>query len=91
MKNQIFTKQEVIFLINELLEMPDILIDAVENENTDYNASDLLNIAVTDNQEKLKNGESIFNDLVLIASVDAKTKEGRFCNNIAKMSIKNLK
>lgn len=45
MKKQNFTREEVINIINELLERPDILIDAVSNEDTDYNAEDLLIIA----------------------------------------------
>jgi len=45
MKKQNFTREEVINVINELLERPDILIDAVSNEDTDYNAEDLLIIA----------------------------------------------
>ena len=90
MKQQIFTREEVVFLINELLEMPDTIIDAVSNENTDNNAEDLLIIAMEYNDDKLKKGQSIFNDLVLISSLDSKSKEGRFCKNIAKMSITNL-
>lgn len=90
MKQQIFTREEVVFLINELLEMPDTLIDAVSNEDTDNNAEDLLVLAIEYNQDKLKKGQSLFDDLVLISSINAKSKEGKFCRNIAKMSIVNL-
>ena len=42
---QNFTRQEVINVLDELLQRPDILIDAVSNENTDYDAESLLEIA----------------------------------------------
>jgi hypothetical protein len=70
--------------------MPDILIDSILNVNTDKTAEDLLILAGDYNEDKLKNGQSIFNDLVLISSIDAKSKEGKFAKNICKMSIANL-
>lgn len=41
MKNQ-FTRKEVLTILNELLERPDILLDAVQNEYTDNDAESLL-------------------------------------------------
>ncbi len=37
-----FTRKEVIQIINELLERPDMLIDAISNEYTDHDATTLL-------------------------------------------------
>jgi len=42
MAQETFTRQEVIKIIDELLQRPDILIDAVENEMTDHDAESLL-------------------------------------------------
>ena len=42
MKQKTFTREEVIKIIDELLQRPDILIDAVENELTDHDAESLL-------------------------------------------------
>lgn len=42
MAQETFTRQEVIKIIDELLQRPDILIDAVENEMTDQDAESLL-------------------------------------------------
>ena len=39
-----YAKDDVIKIIDELLLMPDILIDAVQNENTNYNGESLLRI-----------------------------------------------
>ena len=41
-----FSKEEVIHIINELLQRPDIIIDACSNEYTDYDAEELLDIAL---------------------------------------------
>lgn len=38
--------------------------------------------------DKIKEVKDYTDDIVLIASIDAKTKEGKFCNNIAKMALK---
>lgn len=38
--------------------------------------------------DELQQNKDMINDMVLIASIDAKTKEGKFCCNIAKMSLK---
>jgi len=37
----VFTKEEVIDIISSLLEYPDAITDAMNNENTNYSASDL--------------------------------------------------
>jgi hypothetical protein len=42
MKKQEFTREEVINLIEKLLQDPDVLMDAVQNENTDWDAEKLL-------------------------------------------------
>jgi len=42
-----YTKQEGVKVIESLLQMPDILIDAVQNENTDHNAESLYEMAKT--------------------------------------------
>ena len=39
---QNFSREEVIKIITELLERPDILMDAVQNGYTDYDAQTLL-------------------------------------------------
>jgi hypothetical protein len=44
MKKQNFTREEVVQVIEELRQMPDILIDSVQNENTDYDSENLLEI-----------------------------------------------
>lgn len=43
MKN--YTREEVIQVIEALLQMPDALIDAVQNENTEFDAESLLEAA----------------------------------------------
>lgn len=92
MNQQLFTKKEVLLLLNELLQMPDTLIDAVENENTDNGASELLQIAIEGlTEEQLKVGDSIYNYLILISSIEAKSKEGKFCKNIAKNAFNRWK
>ena len=45
MDNKTFTKQEVLNIINELLERPDLLSDAIGNIYTKYDAEALLAIA----------------------------------------------
>ena len=45
MENKTFTKEEVISLLDDLLQCPDILMDAVQNENTNYDAEELFNIS----------------------------------------------
>lgn len=47
MKQETFTREEVIKIIDELLQRPDILIDAVENELTDHDAEGLLGFVET--------------------------------------------
>lgn len=42
MEKQEFTREEVIKLIDNLLQDPDVLLDAVQNENTDWDAESLL-------------------------------------------------
>lgn len=42
MVQETFTRAEVVKIIDELLQRPDILIDAVQNENTDYDSESLL-------------------------------------------------
>lgn len=42
---EIFTRAEVIKVLEDLLERPDLLIDAVTNENTDTDAGRCLEIA----------------------------------------------
>ena len=44
-KKQAFTREEVVTLLDDLLQRPDLLIDAVTNENTNYGAEELLEIA----------------------------------------------
>lgn len=91
MIQQIFTRNEVVFLIKEILENPDSVIDLIENENSNHDAESLLKDAVNYcDKSQLKKGQSLFDDLVIISSIDAKSKEGKFCKNIAKMSIVNL-
>lgn len=46
MKDQ-FTKEEVIKMIKELIERPDILMDAIQNEYTDWDAEELFELAVS--------------------------------------------
>jgi hypothetical protein len=41
----LFTKTEVIKMVDELLQRPDILLDAIENENTNHTAESLINDA----------------------------------------------
>lgn len=40
-----FTRESVLKIIECLLQMPDVLIDAVQNEETNSNAETLLTIA----------------------------------------------
>lgn len=42
MKKQNFTREEVIELLSDLLEMPDILESAIKDENTDWTAESIL-------------------------------------------------
>jgi len=44
MKKEEFTRKEVVLIIHQLLQMPDLLIDAFENEHTDNGAEELLEI-----------------------------------------------
>jgi hypothetical protein len=91
MIQKIFTKDEVVFLLKEILESPDLVTDLIDNENSDYSAEDLLRTSINNcDKTELQKGQSLVNDLVLIASVQGKTAEGRFCRNIAKMSISDL-
>jgi hypothetical protein len=39
-----FTREEVIKLVDEILQYPDQLIDAVSNENTDWDAESLIEL-----------------------------------------------
>ena len=45
MSKQTFTRDEVVKIIDDLLQRPDLLIDAVTNENTDTDAEYCLEIA----------------------------------------------
>jgi len=45
MKKNIFTREEVIKIIDDLLQRPDLLINAVTNEDTDIDAEYCLEIA----------------------------------------------
>ncbi len=44
MSQQVFTRKHVIDLIDNLLQYPDQLKDAVSNEHTDWDASNLLEL-----------------------------------------------
>lgn len=91
MEQQIFTKKEVAVLIYEMLQYSDQVIDYIENENSSHDIDELLGLAIEScNKEQLQEGQSIYNDLVLISSIDAKSKEGKFVKNICKMRIANL-
>lgn len=39
--NKLFTREEVIAMIDSMLQSPDVLLDAVQNENTDYDGEAL--------------------------------------------------
>ena len=72
MKKKTFTRKEVVTIIGELLEMPDLLKDATDNELTNFDANELLSVAesgvqlkniktplsTTDNAYKLKFNEA---------------------------------
>ena len=45
MNKPIFTRQEVLDVLNDILQRPDALIDAISNENTDIGAEELLETA----------------------------------------------
>lgn len=45
MKKKTYTREEVIKLVDEILQYPDQLIDAVSNENTDWGAEELIEMA----------------------------------------------
>lgn len=45
MTNKSYTREEVIKLVDEILQYPDQVIDAINNENTDYDAEKLIEIA----------------------------------------------
>lgn len=40
-----YTREEVINIIDELLQRPDLIIDATNNEHTEWNAESLLYMA----------------------------------------------
>lgn len=44
-----FTREQVIEIIDDLLQRPDLLIDAVSNEDTNYGADELFEIATKPN------------------------------------------
>mgnify|MGYP001555391468 CR=1 FL=1 len=46
MKTETFTREEVIKIIDDLLQRPDLLMDAMTNEQTDYDAGDLFDMAI---------------------------------------------
>lgn len=48
MKHQTFTREQVIKLIDNLLERPDLLIDTITHESPLYNSEELLEIAEED-------------------------------------------
>lgn len=45
MAKETYTREEVIKLVDEILQYPDQVIDAVSNENTDYGAKELIEMA----------------------------------------------
>lgn len=45
MKKETYTREEVIKLVDEILQYPNQVIDAVSNENTDLGAEDLIELA----------------------------------------------
>lgn len=45
MPKQTYTRDEVILIIDDILQMPDAVTDAIENENTNVGADDLLKAA----------------------------------------------
>lgn len=46
-KEEAYSKKDVVKIINELLERPDLLLDATQNENTNHDAESLFEIATT--------------------------------------------
>jgi len=48
MKNQIFTRKQVVKIIESILEAPDIIRGAIDNEDTDYDGEELLRLAIDD-------------------------------------------
>lgn len=56
-----YTKQEVIDLVDGILQNPDQLIDAVQNENTDWSAEDLIDLA--ESFENKKTTKTALNEL----------------------------
>ena len=44
MENKIYTREEVITVIEKLLECGNLLIDAIQSENPKYDAVELLDI-----------------------------------------------
>lgn len=84
MSQQIFTREEVRILFRNIIE----IIESDNRNTTDYNADSLFEEAINYcDKEQLEKGQSIFNDIALISSIEAKSKEGKFCKNIAKKSI----
>lgn len=45
MAKETFTREEVIKLVDEILQYPDQVIDAVSNENTNWGAEELIEMA----------------------------------------------
>ena len=45
MKKENYTREEVIKMVDEILQYPDQVIDAVTNENTDWGADELIELA----------------------------------------------
>ena len=59
MNRQIFTKEDILTIINELLERPDLLSDAIHNEYTNYDAEALLNVAINSQISKENDKQTI--------------------------------
>jgi|GEM_PF-2896781 len=45
MVKETYTREEVIKLVDEILQYPDQVIDALSNENTDWGAEELIEMA----------------------------------------------
>jgi hypothetical protein len=53
-----FSKGEVLFIIDDLLKRPDMVLDIINNENSDYDTEDLFNLA-TEELNKIKDKRSV--------------------------------
>jgi len=48
MQKQNFTREDVENVIQSLLDRPDVLIDAIQNENSEYGSKELLELTESD-------------------------------------------